>query len=80
MGSNGEIQHVRGYVATNPDGVLENNFSYKGEFNSIETVDLKANDTTFIRNLNIDVEEAGDKSLESIITTEEKKKDKNVKM
>lgn len=80
MGSNGEIQHVRGYVATNPDGVLENNFSYKGESNGIETVDLKANDTTFIRNPNIDVEEAGDKSLEPIITTEEKKKDKNVKM
>ncbi len=27
----GTVQHVRGYIATNPDGIVENNLSYKGE-------------------------------------------------
>ncbi len=28
--ADGTVQHVRGYVATNPDGIVENNLSYKG--------------------------------------------------
>lgn len=30
MGSHGEMQFVNGYTRTNPDGMLENNISYKG--------------------------------------------------
>jgi hypothetical protein len=29
-GSNGELQFVRAYIRTNPDGIPENNFSYRG--------------------------------------------------
>lgn len=28
--ADGSVQHVRGYIATNPDGIVENNLSYKG--------------------------------------------------
>lgn len=28
--ADGSVQHVRGYVATNPDGIVENNLSYRG--------------------------------------------------
>jgi hypothetical protein len=73
MGSNGEIQHVRGYVATNPDGVLENNFSYKGESHSIEGREIKGSEPDLTSEHNIQIENTN-KPLEPIIVPDEKKR------
>ena len=73
MGSNGEIQHVRGYVATNPDGVLENNFSYKGESHSIEGHEIKGIEPDLTAEHNIQIENTN-KPLEPIIVPDEKKR------
>ncbi len=73
MGSNGEIQHVRGYVATNPDGVLENNFSYKGESHSIEGHNIKGIEPDLTAEHNIQIENTN-KPLEPIIVPDEKKR------
>lgn len=34
IGPSGDIVHVRGYVASNPDGIIENNLSYHGNSTS----------------------------------------------
>lgn len=73
MASNGEIQHVRGYVATNPDGVLENNFSYKGESHSIEGREIKGIEPDLTSEHNIQIENTN-KPLEPIIVPDEKKR------
>lgn len=76
MGSNGELQHVRGYVATNPDGILENNFSYNGESHIVENVNMKVNSSDVISEHSSQIEE-NSKSIDSIITPEEKRRDNN---